>query len=115
MDQDLVRRYLSFRGRTGRVGRDAACALWLARAEQRAEREGFHVRKEPEDESYADVYGEEPPPGVPPPAAQIHEVARAPEGAYVIRAEEKTLPGLSQWLEQHPGARATLERKDKGR
>lgn len=64
MDQDLLKRYRAFRGRTGFVGHDAETSLALARAEQRAEAEGFQVVREEEREDYRDVYGDDPPEGV---------------------------------------------------
>jgi hypothetical protein len=64
MDRDLLSRYRFFRGRGWRVGHDAEDALALARAEKRAEDERLVVVWEPEQESYRDVYGDDPPEGV---------------------------------------------------
>jgi hypothetical protein len=46
------------------VGEHAVSAIALARAEIRAEQEGLEFRWENELESYEDVYGDEPEPGV---------------------------------------------------
>lgn len=65
MDQALIKAYRFFRAQgVGCVGESARCALSLARAERVAEERGWSYSLEEEIESYRDVYGEDPPPGV---------------------------------------------------
>src|SRR4029077_4844707 len=61
---DTLRRYRFFREQGSmRVGHAAEDALSLARAEQEADRRGWTWDALPEEERYADVYGDDPPPG----------------------------------------------------
>lgn len=76
---ELIRRYRSFRGRTMSVGHDAEIALRRARAEMAVEELGLAVTREPEQERYFDVYGEDPPLGVGFYCVAIH----APEERYI--------------------------------
>jgi hypothetical protein len=61
---DLDRAYRFFRKHAGGiVGRSAQTAMLLARAEHEAQERGWEVCLQPEDESYRDVYGDDPPEG----------------------------------------------------